>query len=72
MKKPKVPESSMEPGERIRYRYRLLSKKHPEWREHNTARENLPDSPAQLYERARYSDHPITPEEAEQFKNETK
>ena len=71
-KKPKIPESSMEPGERIRYRYRKLSKKHPEWQASNTARENLPATPAGLYERARYSTHPITPEEAEQFKSETK
>lgn len=71
-KKPKVSESSMEPGERIRYRYRRLAKKHPEWQDHNTARENLPETPAGLYERARYSDHTITPEEAERFKLETK
>jgi len=71
-KKPKVSESSMEPGERIRYRYRKLAKKHPEWQAHNTARENLPESPAKLYERARYSDHPVTPEEAAQFKEETR
>ena len=71
-KKPKVSESNMTPKERIRYRYRKLSQKHPEWQAHNTARENLPEDPASLYERARYSEHPITPEEAEQFKNKTK
>ena len=71
-KKERIPERDLAPGDWIRYRYRQLSKKHPEWQAHNTARENLPDSPAQLYERARYSDHTITPEEAEQFKIETK
>ena len=71
-KKSRVSESSMTPKERIRYRYRKLSAKHPEWQAYHTARENLPEDPAGLYERARYSDHPITPEEAEQFKAETK
>lgn len=71
-KKPRISESSMTPKEQIRYRYRKLSKKHPEWQDHSTARENLPEDPAALYERARYSEHPITPEEAEQFKKETK
>lgn len=71
-KKPRVIESSMTPKEQIRYRYRKLSQKHPEWQAHNTARENLPEDPASLYERARYSEHPITPAEAEQFKNKTK
>lgn len=71
-KKPRVIDSSMTPKEQIRYRYRKLSQKHPEWQAHNTARENLPEDPASLYERARYSEHPITPEEAEQFKNKTK
>ena len=70
-KKERIPESSMTPGEQIRYRYRRLSKSHPEWKESNTARENLPETPAGLYERARYSNHPITPEEAESFKKET-
>ena len=71
-KKPKVSESNMTPSQRIRYRYRRLAKKHPEWQDHNTARENLPEMPAELYERARYSDHPVTQEEAERFKTETK
>ena len=70
-KKEKIPESRMTPGEQIRYRYRRLSKSHPEWKDHHTARENLPETPAGLYERARYSNHPITPEEAEAFKKET-
>lgn len=62
----------MTPTEQIRYRYRRLSAKHPEWKIHNTARENLPEEAAQLYERARYSDHPITAQDAESFKNKTK
>lgn len=62
----------MLPAEQIRYRYRRLAKKHPEWKLHMTARENLAEDAAQLYERARYSDHPVTQQDAEQFKNKTK
>lgn len=62
----------MTPAERIRYRYRRLLGKHPEWKAHNTARENLDEEAAKLYERARYSDHPITESDADQFQNETK
>ncbi len=63
---------NMTPAERIRYRYRRLASKHPEWKHHNTARENLQSDAAQLYERARYSDHPITEQQAEEFKNKIK
>ena len=35
-------------------------------------RENLPESLAGVYERARYSDHPVTEEEAARFKAESK
>ena len=60
------------PTEQIRHRYRYLSAKHPEWKAHTTARENLPEEAAQLYERARYSEHPITPRDAESFKEKAK
>lgn len=62
----------MTPAERIRYRYRRLLGKHPEWKDHNTARETLTEEAAKLYELARYSDHPITDSDADQFQNETK
>lgn len=58
--------------EKIRYRYRQLKKKNPHWQPASTARENLQESSAEIYERARYSSHPITAEDAEQFKTETK
>lgn len=61
----------MTPEEQIRYRYRWLSAKHPEWKEQSTARENLTEAAAQLYERARYSEHPITQEDAQCFKDQT-
>lgn len=60
-------ERRMEPGQRVRYRYRRLLKKHPEWTQDKTARENLPEDPAGIYERARYSREAVTEEEAKQF-----
>lgn len=62
----------MTPAQKIRYRYRQLSRKHPEWMPQNTARENLADPAAGIYEEARYSDHPITDSQVENFKKETK
>ncbi len=62
----------MPPAERIRYHYRRLLSKHPQWQDHHTARENLAEEAAVLYERARYSDHPVTDLDAERFQKETK
>lgn len=58
---------NMPAGERIRRRYLRLLYKHPEWGRGTTARENLPPEAAPLYERARYSDHPLTDGDAERF-----
>ena len=58
--------------EKIRYRYRQLQKKNPQWQRASTARENLPESVAAIYEKARYSTHPVTQEDAGRFKSETK
>lgn len=63
---------SMSNAEKIRYRYRQLQGKNPQWHKGTTARENLPEEPAVLYERARYSSHPVTAEDANRFKTETK
>ena len=63
----RVSERSMTPTERIRYRYRLLLRRHPDWHMSQTARENLPPEPAALYEAARYSGKEISQEEADQF-----
>ena len=60
-------ERSLPPGERIRYRYRRLLGKHPEWDPGATAREKLPDELAKVYERARYSGDTMTEEEAALF-----
>jgi len=55
-----------EPGARIRWRYaRLLARR--SWADSSTARENLPEGAAALYERARYSDLPVGTADAEQF-----
>ena len=67
-----VRESRLPPRQRIRARYRKLLKKHPQWTSGHTARENLPEELASVYERARYSDHPITEEEAEKFRQDAK
>ena len=60
-------EGKMPPNERVRYRYKRLLWKHSEWTEEKTARENLPEGPAGLYERARYSRQELTEEEAKAF-----
>ena len=58
--------------ERVRYRYKYLLGRHPEWQKGSTVRENLPEETAAIYERARYSQHPISAEEADRFRTETK
>lgn len=58
--------------EKIRYRYQQLKKKNPQWKEASTARETLQTTSAEIYERARYSTHPITSEDVERFKTDTK
>lgn len=62
----------MTPVQRVRHQYRLLMKKHPYWGEQSTARENLPKDAAQIYERARYSDHGVTAEDVERFDEQTR
>lgn len=56
-----------DPGENIRYRYRRLLRKHPQWTANTTARENMPEYLAKIYEKARYSDHVMTESESQQF-----
>ena len=58
---------NLEPVERIRFRYRKLLLKHPEWDMGATARETLPENAAAVYERARYGGYPVTEAEAEGF-----
>lgn len=58
---------NLSPRERIRYRYQRLQYRHPEWRGSQTAREAISGDAAGLYERARYSDHEISEEDARAF-----
>lgn len=66
-----IDERKLPPEERIRYRYLRLMVKH-KWSRGSTARENLPDSMAPLYERVRYSVHTVTEEDAQRFSAESK
>ncbi|MBQ4265453.1 MAG: hypothetical protein IJB85_08080 [Clostridia bacterium] len=58
------------PVGRIRRRYAQLLARHPAWPVSSTARENLSPNAASLYERARYSDHEITDEDAQRFERD--
>lgn len=55
------------PGEAIRYRYARLLARHKAWSDSSTARENLPEQTAEIYERARYSPHPVSQADADEF-----
>ena len=66
----RVVTGKLSPGERIRDHYRRMQNKHPEWTQQSTARENLNEEAAKLYEQARYSDHPITEADADRFRSE--
>lgn len=65
-------ERKLSPDQRIRYRYLRLMQKHPEWNSGATARETLPADAAPIYERVRYSSHPVTEADAEAFATGTK
>ena len=67
-KKEQIPAN---PGENVRYRYRRLLRKHPEWTANTTARENLPRNLAEIYEQARYSGRTVTESDAELFRTES-
>lgn len=64
-------ESRMTPAQRVRYRYLRLRLRHREWGTAATARDTLPPTAAQLYERARYGAGSLTGEEAQQFQQDT-
>lgn len=63
---------SLSPAQRIRRRYARLRMHHPDWQDSRTARETLSGDAARLYERARYSEHPVTDEEAAEFARSTR
>lgn len=60
------------PDQQIRYRYRQLMRRHPEWDSGSTARENLNESAASVYEWVRYKEAPVTEADAQRFVDETK
>ena len=60
------------PGARIRYYYTKLLYGHKDWTAGSTARENLPEQAAALYERARYSTHEVTAADADAFFENTR
>ncbi len=60
------------PAGRIRQSYARLLRRNPKWAQSSTARENLPEDAAVLYERARYSEHPVTAEDAERFSQDVR
>ncbi len=60
------------PAGRIRFAYARLLRRRPQWSASSTARENLPEDAAALYERARYSDHPVTSGDAERFEGDVR
>ena len=60
------------PAGEIRRGYARLLRAHGEWKTGSTARENLPAGAASLYEHARYSQHPVTQEDADRFSKETR
>lgn len=72
MTRRRVDESALTPRERIRHIYKRLNSKHTEWALSATARENLPEATASLYEKARYSAHDVTERDAEQFRQGAK
>ena len=59
------------PAGRIRRRYARLRARHPAWADSSTARENLSAEAAALYERARYSKHAPTEQDALLFEQQT-
>lgn len=67
-----MPGKRLSPAENIRRRYRQLKKRNTKWHASSTARENLPEDAAPLYEQARYSENPVTAEDAAEFAAKTK
>ena len=51
----------------IRFAYARLLRRRPQWTPSSTARENLSVSAAEIYERARYSSHPVTKDDVQRF-----
>lgn len=61
-----------EPGAQIRYRYKVLKRRHPKWRSSETVRQQLSQEAAGLYERIRYGGKDASAEDAQNFEAQTK
>ncbi|MBQ8162734.1 MAG: hypothetical protein IJ083_18570 [Clostridia bacterium] len=66
----RIRESELSPRELIRYRYARFLSQHPAADPGVTAREQIRSDQASLYEKARYSEHPVNAEEASEFSPE--
>lgn len=64
--------SKLSPNQRIRYRYRQLMRKNPQWTKGSTPRENLNDTAASVYEAVRYGEQTANDADARKFTEETK
>lgn len=62
----------LSPEQQIRYRYRLLKKRHSKWRSSDTVRRQLPEDAAALYERTRYGGKTASAEDAKFFESKTR
>lgn len=72
-RKPSAAEKrQMSPTEKIRYRYRVLKKRHPKWQPSDTVRAQLSEEAASLYERTRYGGKDASPEDAKTFESKTR
>lgn len=62
----------LSPVLQVRRQYRRLLRSHRDWGDARTARENIPEGMAQIYEQARYSGNDVTEEQASAFRAGTK
>ncbi len=71
-KKPRMRRRNLTPSQKIRYQYGLLRRRHSQWHDSSTARENLSADMAAIYEKTRYGGVDATEPEAEAFLTGTK
>ncbi len=62
----------LSPSQQIRYRYRVLKKRHPKWKSSQTVRSQLPEEAARLYERTRYGGKEADAGDARAFETKTR
>ena len=62
----------LNPVQQVRRQYRRLLRFHRDWGDARTARDNIPEELAEIYEQARYSGMDVTQEQANAFRAGTK